>query len=113
MLVFRQTSKRIIQSYNDHATAQRDNDNASDNDNAMPQSDYGQVYDEDNREVNTPPVHHITLHRGQVMKEMIDAFKRINDPQDKIIKPQLIMPNGELEAAEDAGGVTRDILTEF
>ncbi|KAK3097567.1 hypothetical protein FSP39_010956 [Pinctada imbricata] len=55
----------------------------------------------------------IQLHRGQIMKEMIDNFIPIQDPMSQIIKLQLIMPNGELEAAEDAGGVTRDILVEF
>ncbi|XP_033727554.1 uncharacterized protein LOC117316877 [Pecten maximus] len=63
-------------------------------------------------EIDVTPIH-VTLHRGQVMKELIEAFKAIEDPLNKIIKPQLIMPNGEMEAAEDAGGVTRDVLTEF
>ena len=57
--------------------------------------------------------HIFKFHRGQVMTEMIEKFTSLAYPFTGIIKPQVIMPNGELEAAEDAGGVTRDVLTEF
>jgi len=57
--------------------------------------------------------HLLKLHRGQVMTEMIEAFETEEYTMNSIIKPQMIMPNGEMEVAEDAGGVTRDVLAEF
>lgn len=47
------------------------------------------------------------------MREMIEAFVTESYTLNSVIKPQIIMPNGEMEVAEDAGGVTRDVLTEF
>ena len=49
--------------------------------------------------------HNIRLHRGLILKELIDEFKRIDPLQDNIIM-QLFTPNGMEEAAEDNGGVT-------
>lgn len=57
--------------------------------------------------------HLLKLHRGQVLREMIEAFVTESYTLNSVIKPQMIMPNGEMEVAEDAGGVTRDVLTEF
>lgn len=47
------------------------------------------------------------------MTEMIEAFKTEEYTINSIIKPQMIMPNGEMEVEEDAGGVTQDVLAEF
>ena len=49
--------------------------------------------------------HNIRLHRGLILKELIDEFKRIDPLQDNIIM-QLFTPNGMEEAAEDNGCVT-------
>ena len=56
--------------------------------------------------------HVVRLHRGHVLREMIEAFKDI-DPYSDIVSLELYMPNGEREAAEDSGGVTRDVVCEF
>ena len=60
----------------------------------------------------SPIEHKITLHRGQVLKEMIREFKKI-DPFSDIVTMTVLLPNGVPETAEDGGGVTRDVLCEF
>lgn len=54
----------------------------------------------------------ITVHRGHVLKEMIQEFKDV-DPFKDLCTLDVILPNGMSETAEDGGGVTRDILCEF
>ncbi|KAK3103805.1 hypothetical protein FSP39_022027 [Pinctada imbricata] len=57
----------------------------------------------------------IVVHRGQVMKELIDIFKQnvdVDFTRDNI-SATIILPNGEKELAFDNGGVMRDLLTEF
>ena len=58
------------------------------------------------------PERNIKVHRGLVLKELIAAFSDIN-PESDVINIQVVLPNGQTEAAEDGGGVTRDILCEF
>ena len=53
----------------------------------------------------------IKIHRGQVLMGMIQAFKTIDVMA--LVEFEIIMPNGNTEEAEDGGGVTRDLLTEF
>ncbi|MEW8545903.1 MAG: hypothetical protein AB2693_20465 [Candidatus Thiodiazotropha sp.] len=60
----------------------------------------------------TAKEHHIRLHRGHLLKELIRAFKDIQPLADHI-SLEIILPNGMPEAAEDSGGVTRDALSEF
>lgn len=52
------------------------------------------------------------VHRGQVLKDLIDAFTGL-DITNAIISFEMVMPNGNVEIAEDNGGVTRDTLSEF
>jgi hypothetical protein len=54
----------------------------------------------------------LKVHRGHLLHEFIKAFKEI-DPNRDIVSIQMVMPDGNLEAAEDGGGVTRDSLAEF
>jgi hypothetical protein len=64
-------------------------------------------------EVSTNSKHiSLTLHRGHLLKELIEAFKNIN-PSENTVSVQMVMPDGGLEAAEDGGGVTRDALSDF
>lgn len=56
--------------------------------------------------------HNITLHRGHFLDELNQAFKKV-DPFCDIIEFTVILPNGTTETAEDSGGVTRDVLTEY
>lgn len=56
--------------------------------------------------------HHIRLHRGHLLKELIKAFNDI-DPLYDTISLEIVLPNGIPEAAEDNGGVTRDAVSEF
>lgn len=56
--------------------------------------------------------HKLRVHRGHILKELIKAFQGI-DPLRDIVSLEIILPNGELEAAEDNGGVTRDAICEF
>ena len=53
----------------------------------------------------------IQLHRGHVLQELLEHYKKhgINDTP----KVEFIMPNRQREAAEDTGGVLRDVLTKF
>ena len=44
---------------------------------------------------------------------MIDAYDFMSYSPFEMIKPQMIMPNGQMEAPEDAGCKIRDILTGF
>lgn len=54
----------------------------------------------------------IALHRGQMLKELIQVFA-----EESIMKGDLyfkvIFPDGNLEKAVDDGGVLRDVLSEF
>ncbi|XP_070551821.1 uncharacterized protein [Ptychodera flava] len=65
----------------------------------------------------TPPTvkaRTIRVHRGNVLKELIDAFKDQSlKPGIDIITIEMVLPNGQTEAGEDNGGVTRDCLSEF
>lgn len=54
----------------------------------------------------------IALHRGQIMRELIQVFCEPNVMDDNM-RFQIILPNGNLEMAVDDGGVCRDVLTEF
>lgn len=46
------------------------------------------------------------------MKDLIEAFKDI-ELKNVIISFEMVLPNGNVEIAEDGGGVTRDVLSEF
>ncbi|KAK3101325.1 hypothetical protein FSP39_002703, partial [Pinctada imbricata] len=54
----------------------------------------------------------IRVHRGQVLKDMIAAFAEL-ELKNVILSFEMVMPNGNVEIAEDGGGVTRDTLSEF
>jgi hypothetical protein len=62
--------------------------------------------------IATCKTHSFKLHRGHVLKELIDKFKTV-DPISDTVSIEIIFPNGELEAAADDGGVTRDTICEF
>ena len=54
----------------------------------------------------------ITVHRGHLLRELIDQFKYV-DPKKDVITFEMVMPNGTVETTADEGGVTRDALTDF
>ena len=57
----------------------------------------------------------ITLHRGQVFRELVEWFKQDRDGIDfttDTITFDVILPNGDREQGQDAG-VVRDVLSEF
>ena len=55
----------------------------------------------------------MNIHRGTLsFRECIGYFKD-GSIMDKSLKIKRILPNGEVEMAEDSGGVLRDLLTEF
>ena len=54
----------------------------------------------------------LKLHRGHLLKELIQSFKDIDVATD-IVSILMVMPDGNMEAAADDGGVTRDALSEF
>ncbi|CAH1154527.1 unnamed protein product [Phaedon cochleariae] len=60
------------------------------------------------KEINT-----LILHRGNIFEELINSVKIHGYEDFKNIKIEMILPNGNLEIAEDVGGVLRDTLTEF
>ena len=60
-------------------------------------------------EVST--VETIRVHRGHVLREMIDYYKH-HDVKTRV-EIKMILPNGSEEAGEDNGGVFRDAVTEF
>lgn len=82
--------------------------------NAYPFLDLGEIPDILN--TGTIPVSvkelKFNVHRGQVLKVLIDAFTGL-DITNAIISFEVVMPNGNVEIAEDNGGVTRDTLSEF
>lgn len=82
--------------------------------NAYPFLDLGEIPDILN--TGTIPVSvkelKFKVHRGQVLKDLIDAFTGL-DITNAIISFEVVMPNGNVEIAEDNGGVTRDTLSEF
>lgn len=53
----------------------------------------------------------ITLHRGHIFEELMEVFSEKNITGKIHVK--LMLPNGNMEAAEDFGGVWRDALSEF
>ena len=56
----------------------------------------------------------INVNRGNVLQELMNAFKNENmDPYVDVINIDMVMPNGEVEIAEDNGGVFRDCLSQF
>ena len=60
-----------------------------------------------------PVIHsELTLHRGQVLKELI-TFAKQHNILGMILEVKMVMPNGEVEAGEDNGGILRDALSEF
>lgn len=58
---------------------------------------------------------HIILHRGQVLKELLDHFLHFDLSNIKNVNfsVEMYMTNGKKEAALDVGGVFRDALSEF
>lgn len=55
----------------------------------------------------------LSLHRGYIYKEMLDAFVNMPDTSNIItLEVKILLSNGEEEAAFDAGGVLKDSLTE-
>lgn len=82
--------------------------------NAYPFLDLGEIPDILN--TGTIPVSvkelKFNVHRGQVLKVLIDAFTGL-DITNAIISFEVVMPNGNVEIAEDNGGVTRDTQSEF
>ena len=57
----------------------------------------------------------ITVHRGHVLDDLRKLFKTNPDIDFKrdMIQVQVLLPNGDLEQAQDNGGIMRDILSEF
>lgn len=64
-------------------------------------------------EFDDNPMHRfpVTIHRGRVLHELIEACKLYEDIST--LQITMISPNGEQEMAEDMGGVMRDTLSEF
>lgn len=54
----------------------------------------------------------IALHRGQMLKELIQVFAEESIMEDDLYF-KVILPDGKLEKAVDDGGVLRDVLSEF
>lgn len=54
----------------------------------------------------------LKIHRGRVFEELLNAYQEDVSVQDTI-KIEMVLPNGEIEKADDQGGVFRDTLTEF
>ncbi|KAJ8938807.1 hypothetical protein NQ314_011324 [Rhamnusium bicolor] len=56
-------------------------------------------------------IHTLKVHRGRIFEELLEAFEQniFNDT----VRIEMILPNGEIEYAEDFGGVFRDALSEF
>lgn len=54
----------------------------------------------------------LRIHRGQAFEEMMTAFQTLESACGRL-KIVMIAPNGEEEAAVDAGGVFKDALSEF
>lgn len=64
-------------------------------------------------EVDTQPEQMLLiLHRGRVFEELLEAFQQ-SAFKIESVKIEMRLPNGEVEAAEDMGGVLRDSLSEF
>ena len=57
----------------------------------------------------------IKVHRGQVMRELIDFIKNTDchNFRADIVTVTMVLPNGQEEAGEDTGGVFRDMMSEF
>ena len=55
----------------------------------------------------------IRVHRGHALNELVEAFSNTLISENTKVKFQMVLPNGNIEAAQDEGGVTRDCLTEF
>lgn len=56
----------------------------------------------------------VRVHRGQVFENILDFFQKNREIDPNIIiSIEMLLPDGQLEAAEDTGGVMRDFLTEF
>ena len=57
----------------------------------------------------------IKVHRGHVLKELIQFFteKDTASLRGAVVHVTMILPNGKEEAGEDNGGVMRDMLSEF
>lgn len=56
---------------------------------------------------------HLIFHRGNVFKEMIEAFKSIDKQKCVGMTIELILSNGESEKGVDVDGVFRDAISEF
>lgn len=55
---------------------------------------------------------HAVLHRGQILRELIQVFSEESIMEDDI-SFKVILPDGKLEKAVDDGDVLRDVLSEF
>ena len=69
----------------------------------------GAILNDGQEKVDT--VNTIRIHRGHVLKELIDYYK-MHDNKNRV-EIQMILPNGIEEVAEDNGGVFRDAITQF
>ncbi|CAG9760299.1 unnamed protein product [Ceutorhynchus assimilis] len=58
-----------------------------------------------------PPSTTVTVHRGHIFEEILEIFDSKSITGD--VKVQIVLSNGELEAAADIGGVWKDALSEF
>lgn len=54
----------------------------------------------------------IVVHRGQIMKELLQVFCDAS-VKERIICFKVMLPDGKFENAVDDGGVLRDVLSEF
>ncbi|CAH1176668.1 unnamed protein product [Phaedon cochleariae] len=54
----------------------------------------------------------LILHRGHIMNELLEAFKSYSHI-NIVLEIEMLLPNGQKEAAFDGGGVYRDALCEF
>ena len=102
-------------------------DSADDDSSSLPDHLYFPVWEDSLEEVafrQTEPIlktvrepkeFGIVVHRGHVLRELIQIFKENPDVDfgRDIITATIILPNGEREQAYDSGGVMRDMLTEF
>ncbi|XP_031356742.1 uncharacterized protein LOC116180756 isoform X1 [Photinus pyralis] len=67
----------------------------------------------ENQFQQTDNIQTLTLHRGKIFEELIEAFQKHTFHYSCALKIEMILPNGETEYAEDVGGVFRDTLSEF
>ncbi|KAF5298777.1 hypothetical protein FQR65_LT09646 [Abscondita terminalis] len=62
-------------------------------------------------ETNMETIELLRFHRGNIFEEFLKVFENTTGP--RYFKIQMVLPNGQIEAGDDLGGVLRDVLSEF